>query len=420
MEQPRQPQGFSNGGEFSRFQAQEADITLGQPWPRIAFEEVQWTAEADASQSRRQRLRARGPYEAAVVPSIAKSAPNVGGRVVALVEEATIEMVRFDRDLGDDAAPFAALLLRSESVASSEIENLTAGAKRIALAQLGDASSTNATLIASNVAAMRAAIDLSDQISVQNINQMHQTLLNGSQPDIAGKFRESPVWIGGNSPHSAMFVPPRHEHVPEAMDDLVAFMNRDDMPALLQASIAHAQFETIHPYPDGNGRTGRALVGALLRNKGITEKVTIPVSSGLLANSKSYFDALGSYQEGRPEEIVEMFAESTFAATANGRKLAEDIQSIRIAAHEKLPQVTRESLRWTIDLIVREPAVTAQLVVTTTGQSLSTAYRNLEALESAGVLRQSSHIKGQKVWLAPQVIEALDDFALRAGKRIRG
>ncbi|MCW4467333.1 Fic family protein [Glutamicibacter sp. MNS18] len=94
------------------------------------------------------------------------------------------------------------------------------------------------------------------------------------------------------------------------MTDLVGFMQRDDIPALTQAAIAHAQFETIHPFPDGNGRTGRALVGPILRNKGITEKVIIPVSSGLLTDTKAYFDALGSYREGDIEPIVEMFAES--------------------------------------------------------------------------------------------------------------
>ncbi|MHA7177462.1 hypothetical protein ACX80D_12475 [Arthrobacter sp. Sr24] len=91
-----------------------------------------------------------------MVPSIARCQPLISNSVAALAEEAIIGMVRFDRDLGDDAAPFAALLLRSESAASSEIENLTAGTKKIVLAQLGDHSSSNASLIASNVTAMRA------------------------------------------------------------------------------------------------------------------------------------------------------------------------------------------------------------------------------------------------------------------------
>ena len=393
-------------------------ITGPADWPSLDFEEMQWHVAADASQSRRQQLRARGPYQAAIVPPIASCMPYVTGRVLALAEEATIDMVRFDRDLGSDAAPYAALLLRSESAASSEIENLTAGARRIALAQLGDRSSTNATLIASNVEAMRAAIGLANDISVENILAMHRALLAGSNPEIAGKFRTAPVWIGGSSPHSARFVPPRFEALPDAMDDLVSFMNRNDIPVLVQAAIAHAHFETIHPFPDGNGRTGRALVGALLRNKGITEKVTIPVSSGLLANTRAYFEALGAYQEGNPETITEMFAESTFSATENGRHLATAIRIIQQDICSALGGRPGESLRSTIDLLVREPALTAEMLVEITGQSTSSAYRNITALEELGALKASSHIKGRKVWVAPAVIEALDEFALRAGKRV--
>ena len=390
------------------------------PWPAVGSEEVQWAGALDAGASRRQRLMARGPYHAAVVPHIARSEPFISSPVAALAEEATIDMVRFDRDFGEDAAPFAALLLRSESAASSEIENLTAGAKKIALAQLGDHSSTNASLIASNVTAMRAAIDLSEDISLENILSMHRVLLEATHPEIAGRLRTQAVWIGGNSPHAASFVPPRHEAVEAAMVDLIEFIRRDDIPVLTQVSIAHAQFETIHPFPDGNGRTGRAIVGALLRNKGVTEKVIIPLSSGLLANTKSYFEALGSYQSGNPERITEMYAESTFSATDNGRQLAASIRDAQSGIYEVLPHNPSESLRWTVDLLMREPALTAEMLIELTGQSSSSAYRNIATLESLGALKPSSHIKGRKVWIAPSIIEALDEFALRAGKRVRG
>ena len=390
-----------------------------RPWPSIGYMEVPWDLAPDASQSRRQQLRSRGPYKAAIVPPIAKHTPHLSSRISALAEEATIEMVRFDRDLGADAAPFAALLLRSESAASSQIENLTSGTRKIVLAQIGDRSSPNATLIASNVAAMRAALALADEISVENILAMHNALMEGSRPDIAGRLRNEPVWIGGSSPHTASFVPPQYEVIPEAMSDLVAFMQRIDIPVLTQVAVAHAQFETIHPFPDGNGRTGRALVSALLRNKGITEKVTIPVSSGLLANTRSYFEALSAYQQGNPQEITEIFGESTFAATDNGRQLAEAIQKAQADIRAALPYRLTYGLTSTVELLVREPAVTAEMLIEITGQSSSAAYRNISALEAAGVLKPSSHIKGRKVWISPAVITALDEFALRAGKRVR-
>lgn len=414
----KQPSGTDGHGSAEDWATRDRDRGDAR-WSPIGHEELPWDVESDTSMSRRKRLQARGPYQAAVVPPIAEARPFIGGRTSALAEEATIEMVRFDRDLGEHSAPFSALLLRSESAASSQIENLTAGAKKIVLAQIGDKSSTNATIIASNVAAMRAAVDLSDDVSAENILQIHRALLSGSQPDIAGIFRTQPVWIGGNSPHTAKFVPPRHEAVAPAMEDLVRFMRRDDVPALAQMAISHAHFETIHPFPDGNGRTGRAMVGSLLRSKGITEQVTIPVSSGLLANTDAYFAALNSYQEGDVEPIIGLFADSSFSAMDNGRQLKADIAQVREQYNQLLPQKRSSSLRASMDLIVREPAITADMLIKNSRQSSSTAYRNLEALEAAGILKASSHIRGQKVWIATAVIAALDEFAFRAGRRAR-
>ena len=128
---------------------------------------------------------------------------------------------------------------------------------------------------------MRAVLELAGQIDGDTILQMHEALLGPSQPDIAGRWRDQPVWIGGSdvSPHDAVFVPPRHERVPAAIADLIGFIDRDDLPVLAQAAIAHAQFETIHPFAAGNGRTDRALIDAELRNKRLTRNVTVPVSA---------------------------------------------------------------------------------------------------------------------------------------------
>ncbi|MFI2565184.1 Fic family protein [Paenarthrobacter sp. NPDC018779] len=387
-------------------------------WPPIAYEQRPWSAGPAVGVSRRQRLLARGPYQAAVPAMIADIDPDVDSRTQSLVEAATVEMVRFDAELGQDSAPFAALLLRSESASSSEIENLTAGARRILLAQLGDRSSVNASLIASNVSAMQAAIALSEDLSVHNIGSMHHTLLHSSDHTIAGEYRQRQVWIRGNSPHSAEFVPPHHERVMEAMDDLVAFMRRDDIPALTQAALAHAQFETIHPFADGNGRTGRATVSALLRAKGVTERVTIPVSSGLLTNTKLYFDALDAYREGDVLPIVERFAESAILAVEHGRLLAEDIQSAMQDYRDRLG-MAQDSVLKIVELLPREPAVTAEMAADLTGVSSATAYRAVQRLEALGILNPAGKVGGVRVWIAGDIIAALDDFAARAGRRTR-
>lgn len=267
---------------------------------------------------------------------------------------------------------------------------------------------------------MSAAIDLAENLCSENILAMHRGLLESSEPQLAGRYRAEAVWIGGNSPHSAMFVPPHKDRVGPGIADLVRFMQRDDIPALTQTAISHAQFETIHPFLEGNGRTGRALVGSMLRNKGVTEKVTIPMSSGLLTDTAAYFDALGAYREGDIEPVVDMFAESTLRAAGNGRKLAADIRNVREQVLAGFLRPPGEGLKQATELIFREPAMTAQLLMHATGQSSSAAYRNIERREQAGALKAAGHVNGHRAWIAPKVIAALDDFAARAGRRVRG
>ena len=197
--------------------------------------------------------------------------------VHARAEAASRDIARFDAELG------TAVLLRSESAASSQIENLTASARAVAEAELpGGTPTRNTEMIVANTTAMRAALEPSARIDAEAIVAMHRALMANQPRHTPGEFRQEPVWIGGGTtPIGATFVGPRWELVPGAIDGLIAFTERDDIPALPQIAAAHAQFETIHPFTDGNGRTDRALVQALLRNKGLTPQVTVPVSAGL-------------------------------------------------------------------------------------------------------------------------------------------
>ena len=259
-------------------------------WPSVEYEEREWVRSIDVP--RRWRSTYTGPYRSAIVPEIAELNPTLSTSTSALADEATAEIARFDTEMGSEIAPFGAILLRSESAASSRIEHLTASARSIALAELGETSKRNATAIVANTTAMTAAIALANRLDTEAILTMHAALLEQTNPRIAGNWRDEQVWIGSSSygPHTAAFVPPHQSRVPTAIDDLVRFIRRDDIPVLSQAALAHAQFETIHPFADGNGRTGRAIVHCLLRGKGLTRLVTVPVSAGLLTDTDRYFD----------------------------------------------------------------------------------------------------------------------------------
>lgn len=372
--------------------------------------------------SRAIRARHHGPYEAAVVPNIADARPRLPDEVSALVAEATAEIARFDTEGGTELAPFEVVLLRSESASSSMIENLSSGARAIALAEMGSAHTRNADQIVANVAAMKAALELADRLDERAILAMHDALMRGHDAGIAGRWRDQQVWIGGDSygPHGATFVPPHHDHVPGLIHDLVRFTRRVDLPLLTQAAIAHAQFETIHPFPDGNGRTGRALVHALLRGHRLTRRVTVPVSAGLLTDTGGYFDTLTAYRAGDPVPIVAMLATASFTAIANARRLVEELREVR-ERWDGSVQARRGAATWRLaDLLLRQPVVDAPMVAREIGISPDNALHPIRPLVEAGVLTEFTGMARNRLWQSREVLAALDAFAARAGRRAPG
>ena len=193
-------------------------------------------------------------------------------------------------------------------------------------------------------------------------------------------------------------------------------MRRDDIPVLTHAALAHAQFETIHPFADGNGRTGRALMHAMLRNGGLVRNVTLPLSAGLLVSVDSYFDALTAYRAGEPAPIVERVSEAAYAAIANGRRLVDDLHQVRATWSDRV-RVRRGAAAWRIaDLLMRQPVVNVALVSRELGIRPQNVYRSIAPLVDADVLVSSGRQR-DRVWRAPEVLAAVDAFARRAGRR---
>ena len=385
-------------------------------WPSLGYEERPWRNVQDEYGSRTQRARATGPYLAAVPPFISVLEIRIDGELQALTEEAASELARFDAEVGQIAAPFASILLRTESAFSSEIENLTSGARQIALAELGEHASKNAQLIVGNVRAMQAALTLSESIDGHAILEMHRALLEQSNPDIAGHWRDQQVWIGGGSlgPHTAQFVPPHHERVTALMDDLVSFANRDDLSVLVQTAIAHAQFETIHPFPDGNGRVGRALIQAMLRGGQLTRNVAVPVSAGLLHDTSRYFDALGAYRTGDIAPIIRSIAEASFAAVHNGRILVDDLETVQLDWRDRVKARRDSAAHRLVGILLRQPVIDTAAAANQLGISAVNAQVAINRLVDAGVLIQISSGRRNRIWLAKDVVRVLDEFGARA------
>lgn len=393
------------------------------PVPPLTFEEHYWVAQNDGMRSRAEMSAASGPYESSLTSPIAALELDLPADLAADAEEAASALARFSlyahATLGNHSSalgPMSSILLRTESASSSQIENLTVGARNLALAELDESTSTNARLVVANVRAMEAALELADRLDSAAILAMHAQLL-ANQPgweDHAGRYREQLVWVGSSAvtPRGAQHVAPQPEHVPAAIDDVVRFMGRDDLPVLVQAAIAHAQFETIHPFVDGNGRTGRALVHVLVRAKGIVTETTAPISAGLLKNTQGYFEALSTYRVGDARPIVERFAEASRFAASSGASLVDSLAAQIAIARARLTGLRSDAAGWRVlPHLVAHPVINAAFLQRHLGFTGVTAQRALAQLTDAGVLVERTGKLRGRVWQHSGVLEILDAYA---------
>lgn len=327
-----------------------------------------------------------------------------------------------------DTEALARILLRAESVASSRIEGLEVAARRLlraeAAMELGEPpADVTAVEVLSNIDAMAAAIRRigpGDPIAVDDLLEFHRRLLAGSRLDAhAGSIRSEQNWIGGSSYHpcSAAFVPPPPELVPDLLADLCAFCSTDAVPAVAQAAIAHAQFETIHPFVDGNGRTGRALIHLVLRRRGLATRVLPPVSLVLATWSDDYVAGLQATRYRGPassaaahdgtDRWIGRFAAACERAVADASTFEQRAQLLQEQWRTRLGRVRAGSA---VELLVRAlpgaPIITAQSAAGLVGRSFKAANDAIARLVEADILRQVNVGRRNRAFEAPEVIEA--------------
>lgn len=384
-------------------------------WPAIGTEEL---AREPAM---RNPLGALRRYRAAVPATIAALVPAIDSATATLAADAAQELSRFDAELGTRISTLAPVLLRSEAASSSQIENLTASARAIFSAELGAKGSRNALEIAANTRTMTTALNLAQDLSTKTVLEMHATLMAQQPRHTPGQLRTEAVWIGkrSDSPQDAEFVAPEHTRVPALIEDVLAFARRTDLPALVSVAVAHAQFETIHPFTDGNGRTGRALAQSMLRYRGTTRNVAVPVSAGLLADVDGYHHALTTYREGDVTPIIEAFANAALRAVANARELVTDLDAIRASWNDTL-KVRRSSNAWALlDVILKHPVIDASTAAAQLGVKPPNIYPPLKAIADVGILKSKAEHQLGPFWRSDEILSAIDRFAERAGRRER-
>jgi Fic family protein len=238
----------------------------------------------------------------------------------------------------------------------------------------------------------------------------------------AGRLRTMQNWVGGGevSPHGALFVPPAPERVPGLIEDLIRFCNRTDIDPIAQAAVAHAQFETIHPFTDGNGRTGRALVHVVLRRRGLTRRTVVPVSTVLLADVEGYFAGLNDYRAGRLEPWLSRFAAATSQAASAGLRLATDLAALREQWRSAVAARRGSAAAGLVESLLRQPVVDIDTLRSlTSGVADKNIYAAISRLETAGVLTELSGAGRNRVWAALGVLELLERLEAQLGRRGR-
>ncbi len=231
-------------------------------------------------------------------------------------------------------------------------------------------------------------------------------------------LREEQNWIGGaaSSPRNAEFIPLLHELVPPLLDDLCAFCNREDVPAVIQAAIAHVQFETIHPFLDGNGRVGRALILAVFRRRGIAPRYQPPVSLALAGEADRYVACLTSWRNGDDEDWYTVFIDAVHRAATGARAFARDVVELQRQWTEQAGNPRRNSgpLRL-IELLPSHPIVNVRTVAQLLGGTEERARQSVLRLERAGVLRQTAVGRRNRAWECVGLFELLDRFERELG-----
>lgn len=386
-------------------------------WPALKWEDQTWFPNTAWAGAGLDDYGAR--YRSAIPAMIAELSPDTSPTAASLADVASRELSRLDAELGGRVASFAPVLLRSEAASSSQIENITASARAIFSAELGAKTSRNAELVTANTRAMTAAIGLADDVTPDSIARMHEVLMAGQSRHTPGRWRDEAVWIGtrSDSPVDAEFVAPHHSRIEALLDDVTDFARRLDVAPLVSVAVTHAQFETIHPFSDGNGRTGRALAQALLRYRGVTRNVAVPVSAGLLADVEGYHRALTAYREGDVSPIVTSFADAALRAVGNTRTLVAELDEIRAGWNNRLA-VRRSSNAWKLlDVLLRRPVLTSAAAAAELGVQQPNVYPPLTALVDTGILKSKAEHRLGPFWRSDEVLAALDRFARRAGRR---
>lgn len=383
-----------------------------------------WERVPDSITLRRERF----PYLAFLPDPLAGWHPVFGEDVARRADRAVRHLAQANHRFAGSAS--SRLFLWGESLGSSRIEQVDSDLRNVARARAvqlrrGIHHYGRATRIITNLDATRRAVaflERSEHIGLDDLLEAHVMLFSGGRSaDGSGRIRTDQNWIGHHDgPYRARFVPPPPEQVVGLLDDLITYCNGYHHSPIIQAALAHGQFEVIHPFADGNGRIGRALVHAVLARRGLTDRFAPPISLYLSARKEDYIEALQGFAfECEPndpartraaEALVEVFSDAAINSCETVVHYHRLLRSIQARWQAQVSARTRsKTVRSLLDAIAADPVMTVDRAAALAGASERRTRSALAFLEDSGVLRarKAKKAHGLLLWEADEVFDLL-------------
>lgn len=380
----------------------------------VSYEERWWIPQTSVFYvPRRERLETPEKYPSAVIEDLSQIDLTFDNPTQKLIQDTIEELSKMDGFLQDKSLSFPMLLLRTEALSSSQIEHYHSSNRNIALAQLKCLDSQQANRISANLDALVRSLDQTKTLSLQDIQDVHQSLMKDSDSDQAGKIREVPNWIGPSAltPLGADYVPPHPSRLPEYLSQLLAFLHRTDLHPLVIAAFSHAYFESIHPFSDGNGRTGRVLIHMILHQSGFLENLHIPISVGLVKDTTRYVESLAAFREGNYQKIVESVCHAILNVIPIVYLALDRIESIK-NAWKNLIKARIDAFVWKIlDEIIAQPVIDVAYLVDKFQMNDQAVRNNVEILLRLGILTKVNNSKRNVFYETKEILRVMDLFA---------
>lgn len=398
-------------------------MVASEVWPAHTSEPREWRQKHRGGTRDDRTLSS---IDVALPPLIAQLDFSAAPATATLSERAVAEIAYTEGSAGSQLAALGRFLTQTESVSSSKIERVEAGSEDFARALVGIKANPSAVSMVAATEALNSMVDRAGEtgrIELADLLAAHAILMQDDPLDraYAGRLRDMQNWIGGSdhSPRGAVHIPPPPELLDRYLGDLETYINRDDVPPLVQAAAAHAQFESIHPFTDGNGRIGRALINAILRRRKVTRATVVPIATAMVADREGYFALVNGYRKGHLGAFVRSLSAQAIVAAEESQKSAHRLRELPTEWAGMSRPRSGSAAERILGSLLDEPVISAESARRISGASAGSTSEALSRLEADGVLREITGRTKNKVWAAVDVTAELDDLQLRIAKRVQ-